>query len=90
MSKMPLRGLGGIYSSRFPRRRRGEYRLFIELNGGGGRVDSLRLDSKRGEGTREGASGRGGGCLQYSSTNKAIITTKHMKNIRMADIMIGV
>ena len=90
MSRMPLRGLGGIYSSRFPRRRRGEYRLFIELNGGGGRVDSLKLDSRRGEGTRGGASRWGGDCLQYSSTNRVIITTKHTKNIRMADIMMGV
>ena len=63
MSRMLLRGLGGTYSSRFPKRRRGEYRLVIELNGGGGRVDSLRLDSRRGEGIRGGASGWGGGSL---------------------------
>ena len=87
---MSLRGLGGTYSSRFPKRRRGEYRLVIELNGGGGRVDSLKLDSRKGEGTREGALKWGEGCLQYSSTNSVIITTKHTKNIKMADIMMGV
>ena len=87
---MPLRGLGGIYSSSFSRRRRGEYRLLIELNGGGRRVDSLKSVSREREGTLKGVSDWDGGCLQYSNINSVIITTKHTKNIRMADIMMGV
>ena len=52
-------------------------------------VGSLKAASREREGTREGVSNWDGGCLQYSNTNSVIITTKHTKNTRMADIMMG-